>query len=157
MEPLEVRIVTPAERRARLNRLSGYMEPEQMRDILEVASPLPAISNDQMEEAHEAFFKGGFTRIETIQRATLVEFRGITLTDLKSRRRTANVVWPRQIAMYLSKDMTGQSLPDIGRRFGNRDHTTVIHSINKVEARARIDRALFEMLDRIRRRVETAQ
>ncbi len=54
--------------------------------------------------------------------------------DFMSSRRSRSVARPRQIAMYLSKKMTTKSLPDIGRRFSGRDHTTVIHAIKKVEA-----------------------
>jgi chromosomal replication initiator protein len=50
-----------------------------------------------------------------------------------SSRRTANVVRPRQIAMYLAKTLTLRSLPEIGRRFGGRDHTTVLHAVRKIE------------------------
>lgn len=52
-----------------------------------------------------------------------------------SKKRTADVVRPRQIGMFLSKYMTDRSLPEIGRKFGGRDHTTVLHSIRKIEER----------------------
>lgn len=58
---------------------------------------------------------------------------GVTATDVVSDRRTADVVRPRQVAMYLAKTLTQRSLPWIGRQFGNRDHTTVLHSVNKIE------------------------
>jgi len=157
MESLEVRIVTPAERRERLRRLSGIIAPEQMPDIIEIASKFPSISNEQMEETHEIFFKGGFTRIETIQRAVLVEFQGVSMADLKSRRRTANVVKPRQIAMYISKEMTNQSLPDIGRRFGGRDHTTVLHAVKKIGSMVAADCYFAAMIKRVMARVEGAR
>ncbi|MEM6711644.1 MAG: chromosomal replication initiator protein DnaA [Pseudomonadota bacterium] len=71
-------------------------------------------------------------KIEDIQRATAIQF-GLTKTDLLSQRRTKQIVGPRQIAMYLSKVMTVRSLPDIGKRFGGRDHTTVLHAVRKIE------------------------
>jgi hypothetical protein len=58
---------------------------------------------------------------------------GVTATDVVSDRRTANVVRPRQIAMFLAKTLTQRSLPWIGRQFGNRDHTTVLHAVNKIK------------------------
>lgn len=58
---------------------------------------------------------------------------GVTRSDLLSQRRHRSVVWPRQIGMYLAKHLTARSLPEIGRRFGNRDHTTVLHAIRKIE------------------------
>lgn len=67
--------------------------------------------------------------------AVVARHFGVTKTDLISERRTQNVVLPRQIAMYLAKVMTTRSYPEIGRRFGGRDHTTVIHSVRKVGAR----------------------
>lgn len=68
-------------------------------------------------------------RVGSIQMAVAEHF-DIGLTDLNSDRRTANVVKPRQIVMYLSRRLTRNSLPEIGRRCGGRDHTTVMHAIN---------------------------
>jgi hypothetical protein len=59
----------------------------------------------------------------------------VTKMDILSHRRTQNVVLPRQIAMYLAKTLTPRSYPEIGRRFGGRDHTTAIHSVHKISAR----------------------
>ena len=70
--------------------------------------------------------------IVDIQRAVCRYFN-MGMSDLLSARRAADVVWPRQIAMYISKTLTMRSLPDIGRRFGGRDHTTVLHAVRKVE------------------------
>lgn len=72
--------------------------------------------------------------VERIQRVVCRRFN-ISLIDMKSDRRTANVVNPRQVAMYLCKELTLRSLPELGRRFGNRDHTTVLHGIRKIAAR----------------------
>lgn len=57
----------------------------------------------------------------------------VTRPDMLSKRRTKDIVRPRQVAMYLSKMLTGRSLPDIGRRFGNRDHTTALHAVRKID------------------------
>jgi len=72
-------------------------------------------------------------KIEDILRVVSRHY-GVSKGDLLSQRRHRSVVWPRQIGMYLAKQMTARSLPEIGRRFGNRDHTTVIHAIKKIEA-----------------------
>lgn len=69
--------------------------------------------------------------VDEIQKAVATHF-GVTAADICSKRRTQSVVRPRHVAMYLSKTMTTRSLPDIGRRFGGRDHSTVIHAVNKV-------------------------
>ncbi len=70
--------------------------------------------------------------IEEIQKKVSQHFN-IKMSDMSSARRSRTVARPRQVAMYLSKNLTSRSLPEIGRRFGNRDHTTVIHAVRKVE------------------------
>ena len=64
----------------------------------------------------------------------VAEYFNITVTDLKGRKRTKTIVIPRQIAMYLSRELTNASLPQIGEEFGGKDHTTVIHAHEKIEA-----------------------
>jgi len=71
--------------------------------------------------------------VDRIQRAVCEEFQ-VTLNDMVSKRRARIIARPRQVAMFLSKKMTRRSLPDIGRRFGGRDHTTVMHAIKRIEA-----------------------
>jgi chromosomal replication initiator protein len=71
-------------------------------------------------------------KIEEIQRVVSRHYN-VSRNDLLSERRTASIVRPRQIAMYLAKVLTHRSLPDIGRRFGGRDHTTVLHAVRKIE------------------------
>lgn len=78
--------------------------------------------------------------IDLIQRIVARKF-GLTRNDIISQRRTANIVLPRQVAMYLCKTLTPRSFPEIGRRFGGRDHTTAIHSVNKIAARCVSDLA----------------
>jgi chromosomal replication initiator protein len=68
-----------------------------------------------------------------------------------SSRRTANVVRPRQIAMYLAKVLTLRSLPEIGRRFGGRDHTTVLHAVRKIEGLVNGDRGLADEIEVLKR------
>jgi len=70
--------------------------------------------------------------VDRIQRAVCEEFR-VTLTDMTSKRRARIIARPRQVAMYLSKKLTKRSLPDIGRRFGGRDHTTVMHAVKRID------------------------
>ena len=77
----------------------------------------------------------------------------ITVDDLISKRRTKAVVRPRHIAMYLAKTMTTRSLPDIGRRFGGRDHSTVIHAVNKITETLTSDAVLAEDVEALRRRL----
>jgi len=69
--------------------------------------------------------------IEEIQKK-VAEHYSIRLTDMSSARRARNIARPRQVAMYLAKQLTSRSLPEIGRKFGNRDHTTVMHAVARV-------------------------
>jgi len=77
-------------------------------------------------------------KISDIKRASCRYF-DCTMVDMDSARRTLKLVYPRQIAMYLARSMTGKSLPEIGRRFGGRDHTTVLHGAKKIEAAIKRD------------------
>lgn len=70
--------------------------------------------------------------VDFIQRCVAEEF-SVSLNDLKNKRRSKNIVLPRQIAMYLSRELTDLSLPEIGKFFGGKDHTTVLYSYNKIK------------------------
>ncbi|MDX1540899.1 MAG: helix-turn-helix domain-containing protein, partial [Geminicoccaceae bacterium] len=70
--------------------------------------------------------------IEDIQRRVAEHYQ-IKTSDMQSSRRARSVARPRQVAMYLAKQLTPRSLPEIGRKFGGRDHTTVIHAVRKIE------------------------
>ena len=89
-------------------------------------------------------------RIEDIQRIVARHFN-VTKNDLLSSRRTRVIVRPRQIAMYLSKTMTPRSLPEIGRRFGGRDHTTVLHAVRKIEELQTKDTQVAHELELLKR------
>jgi chromosomal replication initiator protein len=86
--------------------------------------------------------------IESIQRAVSENF-GMRVVDLKQKNNSRNVVVPRQIAMYLAKQMTEASLPEIGRQFGNKHHTTVLHSIAKIDEQRRGDKDLHRTLNKL--------
>ncbi|MFL9823841.1 chromosomal replication initiator protein DnaA [Rhodoplanes sp. SY1] len=92
-------------------------------------------------------------KIEEIQRIVARRYN-VSRGDLLSSRRTANVVRPRQIAMYLAKTLTLRSLPEIGRRFGGRDHTTVLHAVRKIENLVGNDLALAEEIEAIKRELQ---
>jgi len=78
----------------------------------------------------------------------------LRLSDLLSARRARQVARPRQVAMYLAKTLTSKSLPDIGRRFGGRDHTTVIHAVRKIEELRATDAQIAEDVELLRRMLE---
>jgi len=91
--------------------------------------------------------------VEEIQRR-VAEHYNIKLADMSSPRRARQVSRPRQIAMYLAKQLTTKSLPDIGRSFGGRDHTTVMHAVKKVEELASGDISFAEDIDLLKRMLE---
>ena len=92
--------------------------------------------------------------IDEIQRR-VAEHYHIRLTDMSSARRARNVARPRQIAMFLAKQLTGRSLPEIGRKFGNRDHTTVIHAVSRVAELMERDATFAEDVELLRRMLES--
>lgn len=92
--------------------------------------------------------------MEEIQKRVAEHFQ-IRLSDMSSARRSRTVARPRQIAMYLSKQLTSRSLPEIGRAFGGRDHTTVIHAVRKVEELMKADAAFAEDVDLLTRMLES--
>lgn len=97
---------------------------------------VPTVTSQQIEEAWSIFERMGFDglhpSVASITREVCRYFL-VEKTDLISARRTKNLVVPRQVAMYLCKILTRKSLPEIGRRFGDRDHTTVLHAVRKME------------------------
>ena len=86
--------------------------------------------------------------IENIQRVVCREF-GLSLSQLKAKNNSRAVAFPRQIAMYLAKEMTPASLPQIGREFGGKHHTTVLHSINKIGEMRKADRDLHRLINKL--------
>ena len=92
--------------------------------------------------------------IEEIQKKVAEHF-SIRLTDMSSARRARNVARPRQVAMYLAKQLTQRSLPDIGRRFGNRDHTTVMHAVARVSELMGRDAGFAEDVEILRKMLES--
>ncbi|MBM3571105.1 MAG: chromosomal replication initiator protein DnaA [Alphaproteobacteria bacterium] len=92
--------------------------------------------------------------IEEIQEKVAEHFN-IRISEMTSARRARVVARPRQVAMYLSKQLTSRSLPEIGRRFGDRDHTTVMHAVRKVEQLRNADRNFSADIDLLRRMLES--
>ena len=86
--------------------------------------------------------------VDMIQK-TVAEFFRVPPSELRAKRRTRNIVLPRQIAMYLSRQLTAHSLPEIGTAFGGKDHTTVLHSCKKIEQSLIIDREIKNIIDQL--------
>ena len=86
--------------------------------------------------------------IESIQKAVCEQF-GLRPAEIKAKNNSRVIVFPRQIAMYLSKHLTDASLPEIGRQFGGKHHTTVLHSVEKIEEVRKTDKDLNRMLNKL--------
>jgi chromosomal replication initiator protein len=94
--------------------------------------------------------------IEKIQELVCDRF-SVTMTELTGDRRSQNIVYPRQVAMYLSRELTDSSLPKIGKQFGGRDHTTVIHATSKIARLIREDRNVYNLVQELTARVKQAR
>jgi chromosomal replication initiator protein len=111
------------------------------------------ITVDRMDEILGHIYRTGEpkrVRIEDIQRIVARHYN-VSKTELLSNRRTRTIVKPRQVAMYLAKILTPRSLPEIGRRFGGRDHTTVLHAVRKIEGLSGSDNGLAQEIELLRR------
>jgi chromosomal replication initiator protein len=86
--------------------------------------------------------------IESIQKAVCEQF-GLRLVEIKAKNNSRVIVFPRQIAMYLAKHLTDASLPEIGRQFGGKHHTTVLHSVEKIDAVRKTDKDLNRVLTKL--------
>jgi chromosomal replication initiator protein len=86
--------------------------------------------------------------IDLIQRK-VSEYFDIKLSDMRAKKRSKAIAYPRQIAMYLTRQLTDYSLPEIGDQFGGRDHTTVIHACDKIELDLKSKEGLRSLVDRL--------
>lgn len=119
---------------------TAYMDrPVTLESVEEVLGDLPVKAEKRVT-------------VDEIQK-TVAAYFSIPPSEINSKRRTQSVVRPRHIAMYLAKTMTTRSLPDIGRRFGGRDHSTVIHAVTKISAQLGSDPLLAEDIEAIRKRL----
>ena len=91
--------------------------------------------------------------IERIQELVVERF-GMTLQELTGDRRSQSIVYPRQVAMYLSRELTDSSLPKIGKKFGGRDHTTVIHATSKIAKLIKEDRSVYNLVQELTARIK---
>jgi chromosomal replication initiator protein len=113
------------------------------------------ISIDMAQEVLKDLLRANDRRvtIEEIQKA-VVEHYSIRMADMTSARRSRAVARPRQVAMYLAKQLTPRSLPEIGKKFGGRDHTTVMHAVRQIERLAAEDRAIADDLEALKRKLQ---
>ena len=91
--------------------------------------------------------------IQKIQRV-VAEHYNVSVEDLKSKKRVATIAFPRQIAIYLSRQLTDESFPKIGIEFGGRDHSTVMHSCDKIEKERKENKQLDNIINEIISKLE---
>ncbi len=109
-----------------------------------------ALAEEVLDDLYPATIRSGALSARTIQEAVSRHF-GVPLEALLSTSRAATVAWPRQVAMHLTRDLTGESLPSIGAAFGGRSHTTVLHACRRAAERLAGDPSAAEDVDRLTR------
>ncbi|MED4600601.1 chromosomal replication initiator protein DnaA [Paenibacillus validus] len=114
------------------------------------------ITSHLAAEALKDIIPSSRPRVITIQdiQQKVGEFYGLKIEDFKARKRTKSVAFPRQIAMYLAREMTDFSLPKIGEAFGGRDHTTVIHAHEKISEAIKADQELYKIIQNLTEKVK---
>jgi len=117
------------------------------------------MTEDLAQDVLKDVFPQGEVQQVTIERIQeLVSDRfGLSLDELCSDKRSQNIVYPRQVAMYLSRELTDSSLPKIGKQFGGRDHTTVIHATSKISRMIREDRDVYNLVQELTKRIKQVQ
>jgi chromosomal replication initiator protein len=122
--------------------------------VARMGAQVSGLSLDEAQAILRPHLRGAEKRItiDDIQKATSEHF-GLRQADLVSERRNRSVARPRQAAMWLAKQLTTRSLPDIGRRFGGRDHTTVLHAVRRIEALKADDPQLSRDLEALTRKL----
>jgi chromosomal replication initiator protein len=108
----------------------------------------PALASEVLDGLYPASRAGQAIGVADIQAAACAHF-GVTLEELLSNRRTQRLAWARQVAMYLARELTSESFPSIGRHFGGRDHTTVLHAWRRTGARLVNDPARRAVVERL--------
>ncbi|MFS0725116.1 chromosomal replication initiator protein DnaA [Paenibacillus sp. 1P07SE] len=115
------------------------------------------ISSHLAAEALKDIIPSSRPKMITIQdiQQKVGEFYGLKLEDFKARKRTKAVAFPRQIAMYIAREVTDYSLPKIGEAFGGRDHTTVIHAHEKIYQQIKLDQELYKIIQNLTEKIKT--
>ncbi len=108
------------------------------------------------DEVLKDLFPGGSARAITIEQvqAAVCEWFGVSQADLRGDKRPQSIAYPRHIAMYLCRELTDQSLPKIGAKFGGRDHSTVMHGVRRIGDLIREDRDVFNVVQELTARIK---
>jgi chromosomal replication initiator protein len=114
--------------------ISSHLAAEALKDIIPSSRPRMISMQDIQQKVGDLY--------------------GLKLEEFKARKRTKAVAFPRQIAMYLSRELTDYSLPKIGEAFGGRDHTTVIHAHEKITQQLKIDQDLYKIIQTLTEKIK---
>ena len=95
------------------------------------------------------YMKNNIQKIQNI----VADYYKISVDDMKSKKRTSKIAFPRQIAMYLSRVMTDESFPRIGIEFGGKDHSTIIHACEKIENEMKQDKSLEQIINKLKEKI----
>ena len=116
-----------------------------------------AITLDLAIEALKDFISKGITVKNDVHRIQKIvsEYFQISVEDIKGKKRSANISFPRQIAMYLCRNMTSESFPKIGTEFGGKDHSTVMHSVEKIEQEIKINPDLAKIIEQLKKDIKS--
>ena len=111
------------------------------------------INLDLAIEALKDFISKGISEKNDVHRIQKIvsEYFQITVEDIRSKKRSSNISFPRQIAMYLCRNMTSESFPKIGTEFGGKDHSTVMHSVEKIDQEIKINPDLAKIIDKLKK------
>ena len=82
------------------------------------------------------------------------EYFQISVDDIRSKKRSANIAFPRQIAMYLCRQLTDESFPKIGMEFGGKDHTTVMYCVEKIEQEIKVNKDLANIIEKLKKDIQ---
>jgi chromosomal replication initiator protein len=104
---------------------------------------------DSMSQTRAAVYSPDHPTVQDVKRAVSEEL-GIAVEELATRKRAPHLAWPRQLAMYLARELTGASLAEIGRRFGDRNHATVLHAHRQGAQRLAVDSDAAKVVERLR-------
>ena len=111
-----------------------------------------SITLDLAIEALKDFISKGMSEKNDVHRIQKIvsEYFQISVEDIRSKKRSSNISFPRQIAMYLCRTMTSESFPKIGTEFGGKDHTTVMHSVEKIEKEIKVNKDLANIIEKLK-------
>jgi chromosomal replication initiator protein len=119
---------------------------------------LPMTTELAQDVLKQVFPQGELVAVTIARIQELVANRfGLTVDELCENKRSQNIVYPRQVAMYLSRELTDSSLPKIGKEFGGRDHTTVIHATSKIARLIKEDRSVYNLVQELTARIKQVQ